>query len=241
MNLYLTPALQKFIPKTVDHQVQYTGMKLHNHVLCCAGTNGGKTNTLGNYIVEASKPRGGTFVAVYIVRKTQETIYNWMQEELKHQVHFFDSVESFPSVDEFPDAVDPANEGEILIVFDDCVTDRQKSVVDKIDKYFCYGRKKNLTIWYLSQSFYHTPTFIRKQICYLILLTAKGKRELQSILSDYGSLDCDTNTLYQIFKHATAPETGKIPFLKLDVTKCPLNKKFSRMWLDYIPLEDDEE
>ena len=240
-NLYLTPAVKKFIPKITDNQVEYTGIKLCTHSLVIGGTGAGKSNLLCNFILESSKPKGGTFHSIYICRKTHEPLYQWLEDELKHQIHFFDSVESFPDVTEFPDSVDPANEGQILIVFDDTVTDRNKSAIEKIDRYFCFGRKKNLSCIYLSQSFYDTPGFVRKQICNLLMLSVKGKRELSSILTEYGSLDCSSGELYEIFKYATKQQNDEeAPFLKITTSKCPINKKFSRMWTDYIPIDDEE-
>jgi hypothetical protein len=48
--------------------------------------------------------------------------------------------------------------------------DKSKQDYDKVKKYFTYGRKKGITICYLTQSFYTADSFIRKQLSYILLL-----------------------------------------------------------------------
>jgi len=57
--------------------------------------------------------------------------------------------------------------------------------------YFTYGRKKALTIIYLSQSFFDSDSFIRKQMSYRILLENKGKTDLYNVLREYGGLQVE--------------------------------------------------
>jgi hypothetical protein len=102
--------------------------------------------------------------------------------------------------------------------------------------YFTYGRKKGLTIIYLTQSFFDSDSFIRKQMSYLILLENKGKTDLNNILREFGGLQVEKNELYKIAKYALTPdENDELPFLKITTGKCSDDKKFSKGWLNYIP------
>ena len=149
-------------------------------------------------------------------------------------------MEDFPSVDDFPDAVTNDFKDHYLVIFDDCVNDKDRASYNKIKKYFTYGRKRNITSGYLSQSFFDADGFLRKQMSYLLLLSIKGRTDLLNILREYGSLDCSREELYAIFTHATTPKgDDDLPFLKINCEKCPKNKKFSRDFLEYIPIESE--
>ena len=51
---------------------------------------------------------------------------------------------------------------------------------------------------------------------YLLLLSIKGKTDLNNILREYGSLQCDPKELYRIFKTATEKHGDELPFLKVN-------------------------
>ena len=50
-----------------------------------------------------------------------------------------------------------------------CVNDKDKASYTKVKNYFTYGRKKGITLAYLTQSFFESDGFIRKQMSYLLL------------------------------------------------------------------------
>ena len=232
--------IKKRLPKMDDEQNQYTGMGINKHFLIVGGTGSGKSNALYDYLIQTSTPKKGTFRHIYICYKTDEILYDDLKEELKNGVSFFKSVAEFPKVDDFPDAITDDFKNKYLVVFDDCINDKDKESYKKIKDFFTYGRKKNVTIVYLAQSFFDADGFIRKQMSYLLLLSIKGKTDLNNILREYGSLQASPAELYRIFKIATTPkDENDIPFLKIDCNKCPDDKKFSRDFLDYIPYKSE--
>ena len=237
-NVYTTPAVQEKLPKQSDEQVGFTDMKINKHFLIAGGTGTGKTNALVNYLVETSNPKKGTFKHIFVCHKVEEALYSFLQEQIGPEgITFYKSVTEFPSVDDFADAStqDPKKQYKYLVVFDDCINDKDKASYTKIKQYFTYGRKKNITVCYLTQSFYDADSFIRKQMSYLLLLSIKGRTDLTNILREYGSLDCDRDELYRIFQTATAPRgDDDLPFLKLNCEKCPKDKKFSRDFTEFI-------
>ena len=206
--------------------------------MIAAGTGGGKTNALYSYLLETSKPNNGTFKHIFVVYKTEEPLYEDLKEQLGKGISFYKSIADLPSVDEFQDAIDNDFKHQYLVCLDDCVNDKDKASYTKVKNFFTYGRKKGITICYLTQSFYTADSFIRKQLSYILLLGIKGKRDLNNILSDFGSLEAEPDELYRVFKYATTPlNDNDIPFLKICTEKCPENQKFTRDWIELIPFQ----
>jgi hypothetical protein len=233
-NFYKSSRIQKKLPKIKDEQFEYTQMKINQHFLICGGTGTGKTNALYSYLLETSKPKNGTFKHIFVVYKTEEPLYEDLKEQLGKGISFYKSIADLPSVDEFPDAIINNFKDQYLIVFDDCVNDKDKNSYIKVKNYFTYGRKKGITICYLTQSFFDADGFIRKQMSYLLLLSIKGKTDLNNILREFGSLQCEPKELYRIFKIATQKKGDELPFLKVNCCVCDDNVKFSRDYLDFI-------
>ena len=214
-------------------------MKLCKHFLICGGTSTGKTNALYDYIVETSKPKKGTFYKIFVCYKTDEILYEDLKENLGDSIQFFKSIKDMPDVQDFPDEKDVDYKYKFLVIFDDCVTDKDSYSYKKVEEYFSFGRKKGITLAFLSQSFFDTDTFIRKQITYLILLSIKGKTDLTNILRQYASIGVSAEQLELMFNHATTPTADdEMCFFKVTTAKCPEDKKFSKDWLDYLNPDD---
>jgi hypothetical protein len=69
---------------------------------------------------------------------------------------------------------------------------------------------------------------------YLLLLSIKGKTDLNNILREFGSLQCDPKELYRIFKTATEKRGDELPFLKINCNACDDNVKFSRDYTGFL-------
>jgi len=234
-NYYKSDRIQKKLPKLKDEQFEYTGMRINQHFLICGGTGTGKTNALYSYLLETSRPAKGTFKHIFVVYKTEEPLYEDLKEQLGKGISFYKSIADLPSVDEFQDAIVNDFKHQYLIIFDDCVNDKDKASYTKVKNYFTYGRKKGITLAYLSQSFFTSDGFIRKQMSYLLLLSIKGKTDLNNILREYGSLQCDPTELYRIFKTATEKHGDELPLLKIDCNQVSNDVKFSRDFIQYLP------
>ncbi len=236
-NHYKDERIQKRIPKIKDEQYEYTGMKIFKHFCLVGGTGVGKTNALYDYVIQTSKPEKGTFDRIFLCYKTNEPFYDDMIEELGEGMYTYRSLDAFPSVDEFPDSISVKYKYKFLVIFDDCINNKEKKDLDKIKAYFTYGRKKGITMCFLAQSFYAMDEFIRKQMSYILMLPIKGKTDLNNILRDHGSLYLTKERLYEIYKYATKKTDEEMPFLKIDLEACPANERFSKDWLEYIPIE----
>src|SRR6266550_4760968 len=167
----------------------------YNHIpqwpfrlLICGSSGSGKTNLLLNLILQyLSYDR----LLVY-AKDLSEPKYEYLQElfnnddddddEDDEEEVLFSSDDKVISVDE----LDPNKQN--LIVFDDYITSRDQN---KIEDLFIRGRKKNVSIIYLTQSYYQTPKNIRLQCNYLILFRSCNQREVNTILRDH-TLDSKT-------------------------------------------------
>ena len=260
INFYTVDKIKKYLPKINDEQEQYTGMKLFKHFLICGATGSGKSNMMMNYLKRTSLGNG-TYKHIYVCYKTPgEPFYQFLEKNLKkEEISFYKSVNDFPNVDEFSDQIDDPDKKPIkgmkkekdkekdkfLVIFDDCVNDKDMKALSKIENYFTYARKKFITLCFLTQSYFDTSTFIRKQIAYVILCSIRGLRDLNLICKDF-SFGIDSQELMKIYKKATTKTNDNdMPFFKINTMECSINKKFSRNFLDYFEIDkkigDDKE
>lgn len=236
INFYTLKKVQKYMPTVDDHQKQFTGIPIQQHILVTGKTGAGKSNTLLNLLYFSSASGKPTYKKVFFVYKTWEPLYKYLQDELKKNIVFLKGLndKDFPTVDSFPDGSDK-NKDQYLFVFDDVVNDKAKTDIKKIADYYTYGRKKNFTIVFLTQSFFQTNIYFRKQTSWLILNGISGNRDLASILRDYAMDDIDINTMIRMYRYAKKKENDEdIPFLKICCYECPDDKKFSKKWLEYL-------
>jgi len=249
INFYTVDKIKKYLPKINDEQEEYTGMKLFKHILICGATGAGKSNCFMNYLKRVSEGNG-TYKHIYICYKTPgEPFYQFLENNLKKdEVSFYKSVNDFPNVEDFSDQINEKpikgmkkekdkEKDKYLVIFDDCVNDKDKKALSKIEKYFTYARKKFITLMFLTQSYFDTSTFIRKQVSYVILCSIRGKRDLNLICKDF-SFGIDSEDLMKLYKEATTKSNDDdMPFFKINTMECPLNKKFSRNFLAYFEID----
>ena len=93
-------------------------------------------------------------------------------------------------------------------------------------------KRNNITLSYTV--IFESDGFIRKQMPYLLLLSIKGRTDLNNILREYGSLQCDPKELYRIFKTATEKKGDELPFLKINCNACDDDVKFSRDFTGFL-------
>jgi len=93
----------------------------------------------------------------------------------------------------------------------------QSSIVE----YFIRGRKKNISMMYLTQSYYKCPKSVRINCNYIILKKLSSKRDLKSVLDD-NALGVDLKELEKIYTDCTR---NKLDFLMVDID-ADLENKF---------------
>jgi DNA helicase HerA-like ATPase len=234
INFYTLPKMQKYLKKSEDEQLMYTNCKIYKHMLICAPTGGGKSNCIANYIMLSSEQKKGMFDHIFFCYETDEELYLFLKENIdKKKITFIRGIGNFPDVNVFPDQVTNDEERIFLIIFDDCINEKNKILLKKIEDYFKLGRKRGITLCFLTQRYYDTSKFVRAQVSYVFLAGLSG-RDASAVLKDCGLSDISKAQLTKIFKLATRKEDDTdLPFLKIYKMVCPTDQKFSRNSLTF--------
>lgn len=223
INFYELQGVKSLIDSGDDKQYQYTRMKINTRMLFAGASGTGKSNALLNYIYLTSKPRDGTFRHIFIISKTGEALYEFLQSEMKGFVSIYKTLEELPSVKEFPDKT--KENYKWLVILDDCITDKDKKNVKKMEEYFAFSRKKNITTIFLSQSYFQTPIFIRQNINYLVLTSIRGRKDLSRIMKEYETPHVSSQQFQAMFDDATRQNMN---FFKVDLQTTDIMSKFSK-------------
>lgn len=181
-NLYETAGVKKFIEKVKNPTEKDTGIPYGSRLLIVGGSGAGKTNWLGNLIMKSPK----TYKHIVIVNKDiDEPVYKALKDKLEGtgQVDFM-TLETMPELNDLTGRK-KEKEDQWLVIFDDLGTDVEaasKKIRQKFTNYFIAGRKCNLTMCWLAQSFFDTLKTIRRQMTHIALLRLQDRKDLNMIL-----------------------------------------------------------
>ena len=92
-----------------------------------------------------------------------------------------------------------------LIVFDDMIADmiNNKKLNPIVTELFIRGRKLNISIVFVTQSYFQVPRDVRLNSTHLFIMKISNKRELQQIALNHSS-DTDFKDFLKIYKKSTA-------------------------------------
>ena len=114
------------------------------------------------------------------------------------------------------DDYNPNRKRKILIVFDDIIDDimRNKKFQSTIKKFFIRCRKLNISLVFISQSYFSVPKGVRLNSTHYLIMKINNKRELQNIATNHSG-DIDYKDFIKIYRKCT-----KEPyyFLTIDTT-----------------------
>ena len=231
INFYETESVKKRLPKTKDEQYEFTNIKIRSRNLLCGGSGTGKTNAIMNYIYLSSQPKKGTFKHVYLLYKTDEPLYDDLIEKLGKNISVYKEISKIPKVDEFPDNA----KHEILWIFDDVVNETKASDIKIIQDYYKIGRKKGITSFFLTQSYYATNKFFRDNLNNVLLLSIKSKKDFNRIISEYEIPEVTPEQVHRMFKYST---TQQLNFFKITCDHVPLEQKFTHNFTEFLNPQD---
>ena len=99
----------------------------------------------------------------------------------------------------------PNKKQKMLIVFDDMIADmlRNKKVNPIVTDLFIRGRKLNISLVFITQSYFATPKNIRRDLTHYFVMKIPNKRELQQIAFNHSS-DIDFQDFMNLYKKRTA-------------------------------------
>ena len=99
----------------------------------------------------------------------------------------------------------PRKKRKILIVFDDMIVDmiNNKKLNPVVTELFIRGRKPNISIIFINQSYFKVPKDVRLNSIYFFIMKIPSKRELQQIALNHSS-DTDFKDFMKIYKKCIA-------------------------------------
>lgn len=216
------------IPKHLLNNVENPNYKLHKlnipFRMCVVAPSGsGKTNFIVNLIEKFSKGEG-TFANIYIITKNKdEPLYNFLIEK-SDRIIINEGLHNIPKLDDFDKNYNH------LVVFDDLVLEKNlNSIVD----YYIRCRKMNVSVCFISQSFYKIPKIIRSNCNYMVILKMSGQRDVNMILSEFG-LGVTKEQLMNIYKYATNEKLSPL-IVDLEANE---NERFRKGFLQIIDINN---
>lgn len=216
---------REFITETENPNFHLHNLKLPFRMAIVAPSGSGKTNWLVNLIHLFSQGKG-TFPDITIVtRNKSEPLYDWLSS-ISDQIQVKEGIENLPQLDKFDKAWNH------LVVIDDLVLAKDQS---RIENYYIRARKLNVSVIYISQSYFRIPKIIRQNLSYLVLLKLSGDRELRLILSE-GGLGLDKEQLLALYNYATAE---KFSVLLIDY-EAPIEKRYRKNFLEFLKVRSSE-
>lgn len=216
--------LYEKIPKELLDEAENPNFNLHHLKLpfrmCIVAPSGsGKTNFLCNLIGLFSKGKG-TFQTITIITKNKdEPLYKWITSK-SDQIVIKEGLSHTPPLDKYD------KEFNHLLVWDDLVLSKDLSMVEN---YYIRARKLNVSVIFISQSYFRIPKIIRNNCSYMVLLKLSGQREVNVILSEFG-LGVTKEELIEIYKYATSE---KFSPLLIDL-EADSNNRFRKGLLEVI-------
>jgi len=222
-NFYKKSGMSKYLIKQDN-----PNFHLHNlsvlpfRMVVVAPSGSGKTNFILNMLQKFSSGKG-TFNTITIITKNkQEPLYEWLEDKTKKTVKILEGIENIPKLDSFN------KEDQHMVIFDDLVLEKDQK---KMNEFYIRGRKKGISVCYLSQSFYKIPKVIRTNCNYFVILKLSGKRDLNLILSEF-ELGVSKKELMDMYEYATKE---KFNVLLIDI-EAPKEKRFRKNFLEYIQI-----
>ena len=99
----------------------------------------------------------------------------------------------------------PNEKCKVLIVFDDMIADMitNKKLNSIVTELFIRGRKYNISVAFITQSYFKVPKDVRLNCTHYFILKIPNKRELQQIALNHSS-DIDFKDFIKIYKKCTA-------------------------------------
>ena len=183
------------------------------HSIIVGATGSGKSNILLNLINKMS----GTFEYIYIFTQDKsEQLYEFLESKIeKPYLQIYEGIDKCNEI--LRDA--KLDKAQYLFIYDDFVIEPEKKQM-KICEMYVRSRKMaqkcGVSNIYLTQSYYDTPSIIRKQSSYLVFKKINGKREINALMRDCSSLDSDRKQLQTMYNYCVASAQDISNFMLID-------------------------
>jgi len=144
-----------------------------------------------------------------VLDRTEDTLRDAFAEMGDPKPHDWKLYTMSDTLKDVPD-VNKMNVNECkLMIFDDFARDKEQGI---IEQHYKMGRKKKCSYFYLSQSYYDIPQFVRKNLTHLFIWKLRNMRDIRNVIGEH-SVGFDTKELIKIYQAAVEP---KYSFMIID-------------------------
>lgn len=220
-NYYQRKDMKKFLSSQDNPNLHLHNLdKLPFRMVVVAPSGSGKTNFIMNLLQKFSSGKGTFNTITVITRNKDEPLYNYLEEKTKKQVKILEGIQNIPKLDSFN------KDDQHIVIFDDLVLEKDQT---KMNEFYIRGRKRGISMVYLSQSFFKIPKVIRTNCNYFVILKLSGKRDLNLIMSEF-ELGITKKDLLRMYEYATKE---KFNVLLIDV-EAPKEERFRKNFIEYL-------
>lgn len=229
INFYSTIP-KKFITNERHYENEKNiNIKLPFRSIIIGAAGSGKTNTAVNIFHSIN-----AFEKIYLYAKDiTQPLYAFLIDTLQKvgaaQKPPRELITASTDISAIPPVEDYDKKINNLVIFDDIVLE-DKKIQKKIAQYFVRGRNQNISVMYLSQSYFEVPTIIRRNSDYIFVKKITTSNDLKRIIKEY-SLDVDPIVLEKIY--ALIRKEGLEHFLLIDLNANDNKLKYR---MDFSPL-----
>jgi Cdc6-like AAA superfamily ATPase len=191
--------VKKHIKKTENPAFKDHHIPIPFRALIIGSSGAGKTTVA----LELIKRMPNTFdFIVLICRSVEEPLYQYLIKKCRGMIHTveIDSKTAVPTLDEIIQFKQESKDN-ILVIYDDLVALNPKKQ-EPIEDAFIRARKFNVSLMYLTQSYFKTSKIIRLNSNIVIIKKVSNLRDIRMVLSDY-NLDKTVDEMVQGYKKAT--------------------------------------
>ena len=193
----------------IEHNLNWPYILDHPYRIFIIGNSGsGKTNALLNLInnqphidkiyLYAKDPYEAKYQ--YLINKCEKVGLVHFDDPKAFIEYSNDMQDIYKNIEDY----NPRKKGKILIIFDDMIADmiNNKKLNPIVTELFIRGRKLNISIVFITQSYFKVPKDVRLNSTHFFIMKIPSKRELQQIALNHSS-DIDFKDFMKIYKKYT--------------------------------------
>ena len=190
----------------INHNPNWQYIPDHPYrILIIGGSGSGKTNTLLSLInnqsdidkiyLYAKDPYEDKYQ--FLTKKRESIGIKYFNDPKAFIEYWNDMHDVYQNINDY----NPDKENKILIVFDDMIADmiNNKKLNSIVTELFIRGRKLNISLVFITQSYFKVPKDVRSNITHFFFMKIPNKSELQQIAINHSS-DIDFTDFVKIYK-----------------------------------------
>ena len=189
----------------IEHNAKWPYIPDHPYrILIIGGSGSGKTNALLNLInnqpdidkiyLYAKDPYEKKYQ--HLINKLEKVGLNHFNDPKASMEYSNDMQDVYKNIEDY----NPIKKRKVLIIFDDMINNNKLNPI--VTELFIRGRKLNISIVFITQSYFKVPKDVRLNSTHLFIMKIPNKRELQQIALNHSS-DTDFKDFMNIYKKST--------------------------------------